>query len=92
MVWFAVAEIDGQTESCPPKNRKMSAKALQYEIDQLKLVSARLDSLATQHPLSESAILSVSAHVLNNALLLQVLLATRIKTGLGPPPRRQFQS
>jgi len=57
----------------------MSETAIQYEIDQLKLVSARLDSLADQHSVSESAILSVSGHILSNAILLEVLLAIRIK-------------
>jgi hypothetical protein len=60
----------------------MSERALQYEIDQLKLVSARLDSLANQHPISEGAILSVSGHVLSDAILLEVLLAIRIKAGM----------
>jgi hypothetical protein len=69
------------------KSLKMSEAAIQYEIDQLKLVSARLDSLADQHPVSESAILSVSSHVLRNAVLLEVLLAIRIKAGMnGRPP------
>lgn len=59
----------------------MLAKALQYEIDQLKGVSARLDSLANEHPISESALLSVSEHVLRNAVVLEVLLASRIRPG-----------
>lgn len=70
----------------------MSETALQYEIDQLKLVSARLDSLANQHPISASSILSVSGHILNNAILLEVLLALRIKSGDETPGLRQSQS
>jgi hypothetical protein len=59
----------------------MLANALQYEIDQLKGVSARLDSLANEHPISESALLSISVHILCNAVVLEVLLASRINLG-----------
>jgi len=52
--------------------------ALQYEIDQLKGVSQRLDSLADQHPIMETAIIRIAGNVLSNAVLLEVLLATRM--------------
>jgi len=55
----------------------MPAKALQYEIDQLKGVSTRLDSLADQHPVIESEIMSISGNILSNAVLLEVLLTIR---------------
>jgi hypothetical protein len=84
--WAAKSNPDRQ------KSLKMSEKSLQYEIDQLKLVSARLDSLANQHPVSESAILSVSGHVLSNAILLEVLLAIRIKAGMNSRAPRLSQS
>jgi hypothetical protein len=58
----------------------MPAKAIQYEIDQLKGVSTRLDSLACQHPIMENEIISIAGNVLSNAVLLEVLVATR--TGL----------
>jgi uncharacterized protein YdcH (DUF465 family) len=57
----------------------MPAKGLQHEIDQLKAVSARLDSLADQHPIIEQEIMGISGNILRNAVLLEVLLATRIK-------------
>jgi hypothetical protein len=60
---------------------EMLAKALQYEIEQLKGVSARLDSLASEHPISEGALLSVAEHILRNAVVLEVLLASRIRPG-----------
>jgi uncharacterized protein YdcH (DUF465 family) len=56
----------------------MPAKALQFEIDQLKGVSARLDSLADQHPTVEHQIISISGNVLSSAVLLEVLLATKM--------------
>lgn len=68
--------------SYPDRLRKpgaMPAKDLQYEIDQLKAVSTRLDSLANQHLIVEKEIISISGNILSNAVLLEVLLATRIK-------------
>lgn len=58
--------------------RKMPAKALQFEIDQLKGVSTRLDSLADQHPIMEHEIMSISGNVLSSSILLEVLLATKM--------------
>ena len=55
----------------------MSVKALQYEIEQLKGVSNRLNSLADQHPIMEQEIMTISGHVLSNAVLLEVLLTIR---------------
>ena len=55
----------------------MSEKALQFEIDQLKGVSGRLDSLADQHPTMEQEIVTIAGNVLSNAVLLEVLLAMR---------------
>jgi hypothetical protein len=57
----------------------MPAKALQYEIDQLRGVSTRLASLADQHPIVEQEIMSISGNVLRNAVFLEVLLALRIR-------------
>jgi len=57
----------------------MPVKAIQYEIDQLKAVSTRLDSLADQHPIMEREIMGISGNILRNAVLLEVLLTTRIK-------------
>jgi hypothetical protein len=58
----------------------MPANAFQYEIDQLKGVSARLGSLADEHPLVEEELMSISGNILSSAVLLEVLLATRIKS------------
>jgi hypothetical protein len=63
----------------PGSQEQMPVKALQYEIDQLKAVSTRLDSLADQHPIMEQEIMSISGNILRNAVLLEVLLATRMK-------------
>lgn len=57
----------------------MPARGFQYEIDQLKEVSTRLDLLADQHPIVEQEIISISGHILSNAVLLEVLLATRTR-------------
>jgi hypothetical protein len=57
----------------------MSGKALQFEIDQLRGVSTRLDTLADQHPALEQEIIGVSGNVLSNAVILEVLLTTRVR-------------
>ncbi|HET6936835.1 MAG TPA: hypothetical protein VFI72_18470 [Candidatus Angelobacter sp.] len=57
----------------------MPVKAIQYEIDQLKGISTRLDSLADEHPLMQREIMSISGNILGNAILLEVLLTTRIE-------------
>jgi len=57
----------------------MPIPAIQFEIDQLKAVSTRLGSLADQHPPVEREIMSISGNVLSSAVLLEVLLATRLR-------------
>jgi uncharacterized protein YdcH (DUF465 family) len=57
----------------------MPGKAIQFEIDQLRGVSTRLDTLADQHPTLEQEIMSVSGNVLSNGVILEVLLTTKIK-------------
>ncbi len=57
--------------------KMMSEKALQYEIDQLRGVSSRLELLADQHPIMEREIMTISGNILSNAVLLEVLLALR---------------
>ena len=66
----------------PEKPWTMPASALQYEIDQLKRVSVRLDSLAGQHPSMEDEIMSISGNVRSNAVLLELLLALRVRATL----------
>ena len=56
----------------------MPENALQYEIDQLKGVSNRLDLLADQHSNMEREIMTISGSIRSNAVLLEVLLAMRI--------------
>ena len=55
----------------------MTDTRLQHEIDQLKGVSTRLDSMAHEHPKMQDAIITIAGNVLNSALLLQVLMAMR---------------
>ena len=57
----------------------MPENALQYEIDQLKRVCVRLDSLAGEHPVIEDEIMSIAGNVRSNAVLLELLLALRIR-------------
>jgi hypothetical protein len=57
----------------------MPAEALQYEIDQLRGVSIRLDLLAGEHPVIEDEIMSISGNVRSSAVLLELVLALRMK-------------
>jgi hypothetical protein len=63
----------------PGKLGNVPANAFQFEIDQLRNVSARLDVLADEHPIVGEEIVSISGNILSNAVLLEVLLATRMR-------------
>jgi len=43
-------------------------------------VSDRIESLAEQHPLVSEALITISANVRNTATLLEVLIATKMKS------------
>jgi hypothetical protein len=58
----------------------MPSIALLREVEQLYRVSDRLDSLAEQHPLVSEALITISANVRSTATLLEVLIATRLKS------------
>jgi hypothetical protein len=64
----------------------MHSNAIRHEVQQLYDVSARLDSLAEQHPLVSEALIRISGSVRNTATLLEVLIATKITplSGLDP--------
>jgi len=59
----------------------MPMTSIQHEIDQLKGVSTRLDSLADEHPIVETEMTSIAGNVMHNAVLLEVILATKMKRG-----------
>jgi hypothetical protein len=56
----------------------MSVNSLLHEIEQLRKVSANIEALAAHHPLAETALLSISGNIRSSAVLLEVLLATRV--------------
>ena len=55
----------------------MAFEAILHEVEQLHLVSTRLDGLAEQHPPVSEALLTIAGSVRNTATLLAVLVATR---------------
>jgi hypothetical protein len=57
-----------------------------HEARQLHGVSERLDSLANQHPLVSEALIGISGSVRNTAILLEVLVATKIEPFAGLDP------
>jgi len=63
----------------------MSFTKVLEEAQNLHGVSARLDSLAEQNPLASGALLGISGGVRDSAVLLEVLVATKML----PPSRLQ---
>jgi hypothetical protein len=56
----------------------MHSSAILREARQLRNVSERLDSLATQHPLVSEGLITISGNVRHTAALLEVLVAMKI--------------
>jgi hypothetical protein len=63
----------------------MPANTLLLEVQKLKDVSDRLDYFAEQHPVVSEKLLAISTHVRNSAVLLEVLVTTR----MSPPTELQ---
>ena len=64
----------------------MPSNAILHEVQQLYDVSARLRTLAEQHPVVSQALITISGNVRNTATLLEVLVAIRMApfSGLDP--------
>jgi hypothetical protein len=58
----------------------MSATKILDEAQRLNGVSDRLDSLAEHHPKASEAILVIAGNIRASAVLLEVLVATKIAT------------
>jgi len=56
----------------------MPSNAILQEVQRLYGVSDRLDSLAEQHPVVSEALLVISGSVRNTAILLDVLVTTKL--------------
>jgi hypothetical protein len=56
-------------------------QAILDEVDQLHQVSARLETLAQQHPPVVDALLTIAGNVRSVATVLAVLVATRLQGG-----------
>jgi hypothetical protein len=61
----------------------MPENTILLEVQKLNDVSARLDDLAGQYPAAEEGLLAISAHVRNSAVLLEVLVKTKISLRRG---------
>jgi hypothetical protein len=64
----------------------MPSNAILHEVQQLYDVSARLHTLAEQHPVVSEALITISGNVRSTATLLEVLVAIRMApfSGLDP--------
>ena len=58
----------------------MSATKILSEAQNLSGVSERLDSLAEDNPAVAEALLAIAGHLRDSAVLLELLVATRIPT------------
>ncbi len=61
----------------------MSVSKILEEAQNLHGVSARLDSLAEQNPLASNALLGISGGIRDSAVLLEVLVATKMSPPSG---------
>ncbi len=61
----------------------MHPNAILHEVQQLYMVSDRLDSLSEQHHLVSEALIIISGSVRSTATLLEVLVATKMGTVSG---------
>jgi hypothetical protein len=64
----------------------MHSSAILREARQLRNVSDSLDSLAEQHPLVSEALITISGNIRHTAVLLEVLVATKLGLTSEPDP------
>ena len=64
----------------------MPSTVILQEAQKLHNVSDRLDSLAEQHPLVPEALITISGNVRGTAMLLEVLVATKMGLPSEPGP------
>jgi hypothetical protein len=64
----------------------MHSSAILREARQLRNVSDSLDSLAEQHPLVSGALITISGNIRHTAVLLGVLVATKLGLTSRPDP------
>ena len=64
----------------------MSSTAILFEAKQLHNVGDRLDLLAELHPVVSEALLTISGNVRQTATLLEVLVATKMRSITGSNP------
>jgi hypothetical protein len=57
---------------------RQSTSAILREARQLRNVSDSLDSLEEQHPLVSDALITISGNIRHTAVLLKVLVATKL--------------
>jgi hypothetical protein len=71
--------------------RSTTFETILQEVDQLRNLSERLNSLAGQHPVVEEALTSISGNIWNTATLLEILVHIRGESGssLKDPPEQE---
>lgn len=61
----------------------MAVEALLAEVDQLNQVGDRIEGLADHHPVVSEALLTIAGNVRGSAVLLALLVETRLRDGDG---------
>jgi hypothetical protein len=64
----------------------MPSNAILHEAQQLHSISDRLDSLAETHSTVSEALITISGSIRNTATILEVLVATKMRSSLGLDP------
>lgn len=61
----------------------MAFEAIIAEVDQLNLAGDRIEGLAEHHPVVSEALITIAGTVRNTAIVLAVLIETKLRRGDG---------
>jgi hypothetical protein len=61
----------------------MAFEAIMAEVDQLNLVSDRIEGLAEHHPPVSEALITIAGNVRGTATVLAVVVETKLRVGSG---------
>ena len=65
----------------------MVVEAILAEVDQLNQAGDRIEGLADHHPVVSEALLTIAGNVRGSAVILALLVETRLRDGDGDPSK-----
>ena len=65
----------------------MAVEAILAEVDQLNRAGDRIEGLADHHPVVSEALLTIAGNVRGSAVILALLVETRLRDGDGDPSK-----